>query len=225
MSRSKDSGSDANNEHSAAPGSRHQANNLKNLYSYLSPEDKDAFLFGNSHVAKNLLEKAKRARTQKRVRAQGPVSQASTSRFIGPLIPSHITRAKHQRYREEVRAARERRERHLAAEAAMAEQLSRLKSLSKTPVKTRTKSRAEVLEEIAQERSQKEASTRKAARLASLSRARARLAEARKNPETRRHFKRGFQAFEPGPAARGDTDKELAKRYARRFGIKEGLGK
>jgi hypothetical protein len=154
------------------------------------------------------------------VSSQVPVS----SRFIGPVIPAYITRDKHRKYREAVREERKRRERHLAALAAMEEQLSRLNRSSKTPVKSRTQSRAEVLAGIAGERSQKEASTRKAARLASISRARARLAEARKNPETRRHFKRGFQVLEPDPATLGDTDRGLAVRYARRYGIRR-LGK
>ena len=227
MSKSNDTGSNSNNERSGRPTHRSRVeyganNNLKDLYSYLSPEEKDAFLFANSQNAKNLLEKAKRARTKKRVRAQGPVSQ---TRFIGPHIPSHITKEKHRAYREEVRAARIKREKHLAALAALDEQLLRLSSYSKTPVKTRTKSpriksRAEVLDDIAQERSKKEASTRKAAHLASISRARTRVAEARKNPKTSRHFKRGYQLFEPDPVARGETPGNLAERYARRLGLK-----
>jgi hypothetical protein len=146
------------------------------------------------------------------------------SRFIGPVIPAYITRDRHRKYREAVREERERRERHLAALEAMEQQLLRLNRSSKTPVKSRTQSRAEVLAGIAEERSQKEASIRKAARLASISRARARLAEAKTNPGTRIHFKRGFQLLEPGPATRGDTDRELAVRYARRYGIRR-LGK
>ena len=220
MSKSNDTGSNSNNERSGRPTHRSRVeyganNNLKDLYSYLSPEEKDAFLFANSQNAKNLLEKAKRARTKKRVRAQGPVSQ---TRFIGPHIPSHITKEKHRAYREEVRAARIKREKHLAALAALDEQLSRLSSYSKTPVKTRTKSRAEVLDDIAQERSKKEASTRKAARLASISRARTLRAEAPK------YFKRGYQLVEPDPVARGETPGKLAERYARRFGLKR-IGK
>jgi len=217
-----DSDSDSDNERSSRAND--SDSELDELVSYLSAENRNAFLVANATEAQEFLQKARRARTRNRVRAQGPGS----SRFIGPPVPSRITAKRHAEYRRRVKEEQERQRRHEAALKYFAEQSKKDKAQAERDRATRSRtpkslSRANALRAVSK-RKKELANIESEQRAIDAARRRAAREAAREaalqDPAIKRHLKRGYQLVEPSPLTRGETDRNLLRRYLKRFGMR-----